>query len=122
MMTRGLIDTMHEELKQFEQINVRKLVVCLSHTNVLGTKWIFKNKTDDLGQVIRNNTRLVAQGYTQVKGINFDETFALAHLESIKVLLSIACSLKIKLFQMDVNSALLHGYLNEEVYVEPKRF
>lgn len=73
--------------------------------------------------MIRNNARLVAQAYTQVKGINFDETFALAHLESIRILLSIACSLKIKLFQMDIKRALLHGHLNEEVYVkQPKGF
>lgn len=62
---------------------------------------------------------MVVQGYNQVEDIDFDETFApIAHLKSIRILLSITCSFKIKLFQMDVNSAFLNDYLNEEVYVE----
>ena len=67
---------MHEELGQFERNSVWELVPSPSHTNVIRTKWVFKNKTDELGQVIRNKDRLVAQGYTQVEGIDFDETFA----------------------------------------------
>ena len=67
---------MHEELGQFERNSVWELVPKPSHTNVIRTKWVFKNKTDELGQVIRNKDRLVAQGYTQVEGIDFDETFA----------------------------------------------
>ena len=74
--------------------------------------------------MIRNKARLVAQGYTQIEGIDFDETFApVARLESIQLLLAIACFLHIKLYQMDVKSAFLNGYLNEEVFVEqPKGF
>jgi len=92
--------------------------------NVIGTKQIFKNKSDEHGTVIRNKSRLVAQGYTQVEGVNFDETFALvARLESIRILLAIACYLNFKLYQMDVKSAFLNGMLQEEVYVEqPKGF
>jgi len=60
----------------------------------------------------------VAQGYTQVEGLDFDETFApVARLESIRLLLGVACFLKFKLFQMDVKSAFLNGYLHEEVYI-----
>ena len=72
----------------------------------------------------RNKARLVAQGYTQVEGLDLDETFAsVARLESIRLLLRVSCILKFKLFQMDVKSAFLNGYLNEEVYVEqPKVF
>ena len=62
-----------------------------SELNVIGTKWIFKNKTDEHGTIIRNKARLVAQGYTQVEGIDFDETFApVARLESVRLLLSLA--------------------------------
>ncbi|KAA0047612.1 Copia protein [Cucumis melo var. makuwa] len=71
-----------------------------------------------------NKARLVAQGYAQVEGVDFDETFApVARLEAIRLLLSIPCFQKFKLFQMDVKSAFLNGYLNEEVYVaQPKGF
>ena len=88
------------------------------------TKWIFKNKSDKHGTIIRNKSRLVAQGYTQVEGIDFDETFALvARLKSIRILLAIVSHLNFKLYQMDVKSAFLNGMLQEEVYVEqPKGF
>ena len=91
---------------------------------MIGTNWIFKNKSNEHGTVIRNKLRLVAQGYTQVEGIDFDETFALvARLESIRILLAIASHLNFKLYQMDVKSAFLNGMLQEEVYVEqPKGF
>ena len=91
---------------------------------MIGTKWIFKNKSDEHGTVIQNKSRLVAQEYTQVEGIDFDETFApVARLESIRILLAIASHLNFKLYQMDVKSAFLNGMLQEEVYVEqPKGF
>ena len=91
---------------------------------MIGTKWIFKNKSDEHGTVIRNKSRLVAQGYTQVEGIDFDETFAsVAKLESIRILLAIASHLNFKLYQVDVKSVFLNGMLQEKVYVEqPKGF
>ncbi|KAK6119789.1 hypothetical protein DH2020_046458 [Rehmannia glutinosa] len=115
---------MQSELEQFERNNVWNLVPRPESSNVIGTKWIFKNKTDELGNITRNKARLVAQGYTQVEGVDFDETFALvARLESIRLLLAFACVLKIKLFQMDVKSVFLNGLLNEKVFVEqPKGF
>jgi hypothetical protein len=73
--------------------------------------------------IIGTKARLVAQGYTQIEGVDFDKTFALvARLESIRILLSVACHLDFKLYQMDVKSAFLNGVL-QEVYVEqPKGF
>ena len=110
---------MHEELHQFVRNDVWELVLRPNGVNVIGTKWIFKNKSDEHGTVVRNKSRLVAQGYTQVEGIDFDETFALvARLESIRILLAIASHLNFKLYQMDVKSAFLNGMLQEEVYVE----
>lgn len=80
---------------------------------------IFKNKSDEHSVVTRNNVRLVPKGYAQIECIDFKETFAqVARLKSIRILLSIACHLKFKLYQMDVKSALLNGVLQEEVYVE----
>ena len=92
--------------------------------NVIGTKLIFKNKMDENGVIVRNKARLVAQGFKQIEGIDFDETFAsIARLESIRILLAIACVWKFKLFQMDAKSVFLNEILNEEVYVEqPKGF
>ncbi|KAG9447534.1 hypothetical protein H6P81_013662 [Aristolochia fimbriata] len=118
------IRAMQEELEQFDRNKVWTLVPRPANINVIGTKWVFKNKTDEEGNVVRNKARLVAQGYTQVEGVDFDEIFApVARLESIKQLLALASSLKIKLHQMDVKSAFLNGYLAEEVYVEqPKGF
>lgn len=92
--------------------------------NVIGTKWIYKNKSDEKENVTRNKARLVTQGYTQIEGVDFDETFdPMVRLESIRLLLGVACLLNSKLFQMDVKSVFLNVYLNEEVYVEqPKGF
>ena len=68
--------------------------------------------------MIRNKARLVAQGYSQVEGVDFDESFVpVARMESIRVLLALACHLKFKLYQMDVKTAFLNGFLKEDVYV-----
>ena len=74
---------------------------------------------DELGNVVRNKARLVVQGYNQEEGIDFDETFTLiARLEAIRLLLAFACHINFKLFQMDVKSDSLNGFIQEEVYVE----
>ena len=115
---------MHDELHQFQRNDAWTLVPRLEGVNIIGTKWIFCNKTDEEGNVIRNKVRFVAQGYTQVKGVDFDETFApVAHVESIRVLLALADHLKFKLYQMDVKSVFLNGFLKKEVYAaQPKGF
>ena len=93
------VNSMHEELHQFIRNDVWELVPRPKGVNVIGTKWIFKNKLDKHGIVIRNKSRLVAQGYTQVERIDFDETFALAaRLESIRILLAVASHLNFKLY------------------------
>ncbi|KAK1564465.1 hypothetical protein Q3G72_003838 [Acer saccharum] len=115
---------MQEELNQFKRNEVWTLVPKPKTTNVIGTKWIFRNKSDEDGNIVRNKARLVAQGYSQIEGIDFEETFTpVALLESIRLLLSISCVHKFKLHQMDVKSAFLNGFLQEEVFVEqPKGF
>ncbi|KAK2396392.1 secreted RxLR effector protein [Trifolium repens] len=106
---------MQEELNEFKRND---------GVNIIGTKWVYRNKSDESSVVTRNKAKLVAQGYPQIEGVDFDETFApIARLESIRLLLGVACILKFKLFQIDVKSAFLNGYLNEEVYVaQPKGF
>ncbi|GAA0149080.1 transmembrane signal receptor [Lithospermum erythrorhizon] len=118
------INAMQKELIQFDKNDVWELVPQPNDSNVIRTKWIFKNKSDEFGNVTRNKAWLVAQGYTQIEGVDFEETFApMARLEAIRLVLSIACLLKFKLFQMDVKSAFLNGVVQEEVYIEqPKGF
>ena len=90
--------------------------------NVIGTKWIFKNKQDENGIVVRNKARLVGQGFSQVEGIDYGETYApVARLESICILLAYASHHNFKLQQMDVKSAFLNGPLKELVYVNQHR-
>ncbi|KAK1627954.1 hypothetical protein QYE76_002269 [Lolium multiflorum] len=114
------MEAMHEELNNFKRNKVWTLVEKPKECrNVIGTKWIFKNKQDEFGNVVRNKARLVAQGFSQVEGIDFGETYApVARLESIRILLAYASHHNFKLQQMDVKSAFLNGPLHEEVYVK----
>ncbi|KAK1643102.1 hypothetical protein QYE76_060907 [Lolium multiflorum] len=114
------LEAMHEELNNFKRNKVWTLVEKPKGCrNVIGTKWIFKNKQDEFGNVVRNKARLVAQGFSQVEGIDFGETYApVARLESIRILLAYASHHNFKLQQMDVKSAFLNGPIHEEVYVK----
>ncbi|KAL8087683.1 hypothetical protein AgCh_037723 [Apium graveolens] len=110
---------MQEELNQFERCEVWELVPPPQDAKIIGTRWVFKNKKDEDGNIIRNKARLVAQGYNQQEGIDYDETYApVARLEAIRILMAFAAHKKFKLYQMDVKSAFLNGYLKEEVYVK----
>jgi hypothetical protein len=111
---------MQEELNNFTRNEVWHLVP-RPNQNVVGTKRVFHNKQDEHGVVTRNKARLVAMGYSQVEGLDFDETYApVARLESIheKCTHSYATYHGFKLYQMDVKSAFLNGPIKEEVYVE----
>ena len=109
---------MQEELNNFKRNEVWTLVP-RPKQNVVGTKWVFRNKQDEHGVVTRNKARLVAKGYAQVAGLDFEETFApVARLESIRILLAYAAHHSFRLYQMDVKSAFLNGPIKEEVYVE----
>jgi hypothetical protein len=100
---------MQEELNNFTRNEVWHLVP-RPNQNVVGTKWVFRNKQDDHGVVTRNKARLVAKGYSQVEGLDFGETYApVARLESICILLAYATYHGFKLYQMDVKNAFLNG-------------
>ena len=87
--------------------------------NIIGTKWVFRNKLNEQGEVTRNKARLVAQGYIKQEGIDYTETFApVVRLEATRLLISYAFNHGIILYQMDVNSAFLNGVIEEEVYVK----
>ncbi|GJW13057.1 retrovirus-related pol polyprotein from transposon TNT 1-94 [Tanacetum coccineum] len=104
------IIAMQEKLNQFITNDVWELVPQPRNLTIIGTRWVFRNKLNENGVVFRNKARLVAQGYNQQEGIDYDETYAsVARLESIRILLAYACALDFKLFQMDVKSANLNG-------------
>ena len=112
----GWILAMQDELNQFKRNYVLDLVPKPEHKNIIGTKWVFRNKLNEQVEVIRNKARLVAQGYSQQEGIDYTETFALvARLEAIRLLLSYAVNHNITLYQMDVKSAFLNGVISEEI-------
>jgi hypothetical protein len=87
--------------------------------NVIGTKWVLRNKLNEGGQVTRNKARLVCKGYAHVEGIDFEETFSpVSRMEAIRLILAYACSKNIKVYQMYMKSAFLNRELEEEVYIE----
>ncbi|GJR13733.1 putative ribonuclease H-like domain-containing protein [Tanacetum coccineum] len=112
------IEAMQEELLQFKLQEVWTLVDLPNGKRAIGTKWVFRNKKDERGIVIRNKARLVAQGYTQEEGIDYDEVFApVARIEAIRLFLAYASFKDFVVYQMDVKSAFLYGKIEEEVYV-----
>ncbi|GJY61682.1 putative ribonuclease H-like domain-containing protein, partial [Tanacetum coccineum] len=112
------IEAMQDELLQFKLQKVWTLVDLPNGKRAIGTKWVFRNKKDERGIVIKNKSRLVAQGYTQEEGIDYDEVFALvARIEVIRLFLAYASFKDFVVYQMDVKSAFLYGKIEEEVYV-----
>ncbi|GJW89632.1 putative ribonuclease H-like domain-containing protein [Tanacetum coccineum] len=112
------VKAMQEELLQFKLQQLWILVDLPHGVKVIGTKWVFKNKRDERGVVVRNKARLVAQGYKQEEGVDYDEVFApVARIEAIRLFLAFASFMGIIVYQMDVKSAFLYGTIDEEVYV-----
>ncbi|GKE47137.1 putative ribonuclease H-like domain-containing protein [Tanacetum coccineum] len=112
------VEAMQEELLQFHIQNVWVLVDCPKGVRPIRTKWVLKNKKDKRGIVIRNKDRLVAQGYTQEEGIDYEEVFApVARIKAIRLFLAYASYMGFIVYQMDVKSTFMYGTINEEVYV-----
>ncbi|GJZ93366.1 putative ribonuclease H-like domain-containing protein [Tanacetum coccineum] len=112
------IEAMQEELLQFKLQKVWTLVDLPNGKRAIGTKWVFRNKKDERGIVVRNKERLVAQGYTQEEGIDYEEVFTLvARIEAIRLFLAYASFMGFIVYQIDVKSAFLYGTIEEEVYV-----
>ncbi|XP_076956395.1 uncharacterized protein LOC143631538 [Bidens hawaiensis] len=112
------VEAMQEELAQFRDLHVWDLVDKPFDKYAIGTKWVFRNKRDERGLVIKNKARLVALGCLQEEEIDFEEVFApVARIEAIRIFLAYAASKNIRVFQLDVKSAFLNGKIDEEVYV-----
>ncbi|KAL4564910.1 hypothetical protein LXL04_028986 [Taraxacum kok-saghyz] len=113
------VEAMQAELNEFERNKVWRLIPTPPDVSVVGLKWVFRNKVDKEGNVVRNKARLVVKGYCQQEGIDYEETFApVARLEAVRIFLAYAASKNFQVYQMDVKCAFLNGELEETVYVE----
>ncbi|GJR95228.1 putative ribonuclease H-like domain-containing protein [Tanacetum coccineum] len=109
------VEAMQEELLQFKLQDVWVLCDLPDGKRVIGTKWVFRNKRDERGTIIKNKARLVAQGYRQEEGVDYDEVFApVARIEAIRLFLAFASFMGFTVYQMDVKSAFLYGTSTEE--------
>ncbi|GJS99201.1 retrovirus-related pol polyprotein from transposon TNT 1-94 [Tanacetum coccineum] len=110
------IEAMQEELHEFEYLEVWELVPRPDKVMVTTLKWIYKVKLDELGGILQNKANLVARGYRQEEGINFEESFApVVRLEDVRIFLVFAAHMNMIVYQMDVKTAFLNGILREEV-------
>ncbi|GJT64048.1 retrovirus-related pol polyprotein from transposon TNT 1-94 [Tanacetum coccineum] len=118
------IEAMQGELDEFECLEVWELIPRPDKVMVITLKWIYKVKLDELGVILKNNARLVARGYRQEEGTNFEESFSpVARLDAIRIFPAYAAHMNMVVYQMDVNTAFLNGIMREEVYVsQPDRF
>nr|GEW75332.1 hypothetical protein [Tanacetum cinerariifolium] len=120
MADSAWIESMQEELHQFDRLDVWELVDRPLCKNVINMKWLWKNKRkrDEENTVIRNKSRLVAKGYAQKEGIDFEESFAqVARLEAVRLFIAYTAHKSFTVYQMDVKTTFLYGPLKEEVYV-----
>ncbi|GJZ30549.1 ribonuclease H-like domain-containing protein [Tanacetum coccineum] len=119
VQTRGKIQKASSA--QQALFNLQKVWILVdlpSGKKAIGTKWVFKNKRDERSIVVKNKARLVAQGFRQEEGIDYDEVFApVARIEAIRLFLAFASYMGFTVYQMDVKSAFLYGTIEEEVYV-----
>nr|GEW22132.1 hypothetical protein [Tanacetum cinerariifolium] len=109
---------MQEELHQFDRLQVRELIDKPFGKSVIRLKWLWKNKKDEDQTVIHNKALLVAKGYAQEEGIDFEESFApVARLEVVRIFVAYAAHKSFPIYQMEVKMAFLNGPLKEEVYI-----
>ena len=113
------IEAMDEEIHAIEKNDTWKLTNLPENKKAIGVKWVYKTKKNAKGEVQRYKARLVAKGYKQRESIDYGEVFALvARLETIRLMISLAAQHRWKIYQLDVKSAFLNGFLEEEIYVE----
>ena len=113
------INAMHEEMESIDKNDTWELVDLPKNKECIGVKWVYKTKYKENGEVDKYKARLVAKGFAQEYGVDYNETFApIARLDTVRMVLAIAAQNKWMVYQMDVKSAFLNGYLEEEVYVQ----
>nr|GEV60400.1 retrovirus-related Pol polyprotein from transposon TNT 1-94 [Tanacetum cinerariifolium] len=118
------IDAMQEEIHEFERLKVFELVPCLDKVFLIKLKWIYNVKTTEFGGVLKNKARLLAKGFRQEEGIDFEESFVpVSRIEAFRIFIENAAHKNMMIFQMDVKTTFLNGKLKVEVYVfEPEGF
>ena len=110
---------MQEELNLFKKLQVWTLVPLPPRKKSIDCRWVYRNKTDSNGVIVRNKSRLVVKGFKQIEGIDYEEIYApVARLEAIRIFLAYASYMNFTVYQMDVKTAFLYGELGEEVYVD----
>jgi hypothetical protein len=106
-------------LDHIEESDTWELVARPKNKNVIDTKWVFRNKLNEDGQVTKTKERLLCKEYSQIEGIYFEENFSpVTKMEELRLISAYACSKRIKVYHMDVKSSFLNGELEEEVYIE----
>ncbi|GJY79878.1 retrovirus-related pol polyprotein from transposon TNT 1-94 [Tanacetum coccineum] len=115
---------MQDEIHEFDRLDVWELVPPPDCAKIIALKWIYKVKLDEYGDVLKNKARVVAKGFCQEEGLDFEESFTpVARLEAIRIFLANVASKNMTVYQMDVETAFLNGELKEEVYVsQPEGF
>ena len=109
---------MQDDMSSLKKNNTYKLIQLLKGIKVLKNRWVFQLKKEDSGKLVKHKERLVFKGFTQMKEIDFDEIFFLVvMMTSVIVVLGLAANIVLELEQMNVKTASLHGYLNEETYM-----
>nr|GFA31842.1 retrovirus-related Pol polyprotein from transposon TNT 1-94 [Tanacetum cinerariifolium] len=118
MAGHSWIESMQDKLNQFKRLQVWELIPRPEGKNIIALKWLWKNKRNAENIVVLNKTRLVAKGYMQEEGIDFEESFApVACLEAVRMFIAYVAHKNITIFQMDVKTDFLNGPLKEKVYV-----
>lgn len=114
------LESMKEELESIERNQTWELTDLPQGRKAIGSKWVFKKKFDDNGKVVRRKARLVAQGFSQKYGIDYDEVFApVARSTTFRMLMSVSGAKKYLVKQYDIKTAFLNGNLDEEIYLKP---
>ena len=109
-----------QEKKAFEGMGVYSIILWLQGHKIVGSKWVFCIKWGPDGAIQKYKARLMAKGFTQIEGIDYDKTFApVAKLTSLRTILVLSNEHNLEIHQMDVKSAYLNGKLKEEIYMEP---